>query len=212
MLADLTLPMREGMPIHPNHPTFEAEERSYETETHSVRFRRFTSSNHQGTHVDAPAHFVEEGPTIEQLDLELFVGQATVVDLHDYSGEAITDEVLKAALDGRSPTDRTLLATGDASELYASGAFFEDAAYLTGEAAEWLLDEGVSLVAMDFLGENPDEPGAPVHTALLGAGVPIVDYVCNTGAIVAHETVEFFCFPLKMPGFDAAPARVLARI
>jgi len=163
-------------------------------------------------HVDAPAHFVENGATIDDLEMSRLIGPATVVDLREHSRSAITATVLQRALGDRSPEGRVILATGDAGDMFYTDRFYSDAAYLTGEAAEWLLAEGTTLVAMDCLGEDPDEPGAPVRETLLGADVPIVDYITNTRAIADRETVEFLCFPLSMPDFDAVPARVAARV
>lgn len=212
MIVDLSIPISEGMPIAPNHPRFKQEELSYETEAHEIRFRSMTSSNHVGTHVDAPAHFVEGGKAIDDLDLELFGGAATVVDLREYSGQPITAAVLEANVEQVPEHGRFIMATGDVDDLFFEGKFFAEASYPTKGAAEWLLDRGAKLVAMDFLGDDVDDPTDPVHDTLLGADVPIVDYICNTAAIATRGSVEFFCYPLSIPGFDAAPTRAVARV
>lgn len=212
MLVDLSIPIREGLPVAPNHPPFEWESLSYETDAHVVRFRSMTTSNHVGTHVDAPAHFVEGGATIDELDLALFDGPATVVDLRDHDARAITRSVLEARIDGLHEDGRVILVTGDVDDLFVDGDFFGEAAYPTGDAAEWLLEQGASLVALDCLGDDVEDEADPVHDALLGAGVPIVDYLYNTAPIADRGEVWFSCLPLSLPGFDAAPARAVARV
>lgn len=212
MLVDLSIPIEEGLPIAPNHPTFEQEPLSYETEAHEISFRKMTASNHVGTHVDAPAHFLEDGATIDQLDLALFEGPATVVDLRAYAGQPITSDVLEETVAEIHENGRVVLVTGDVDDLFFDGDFFGEASYPTRDAAEWLLERGASIVAMDFLGDDVDDPADPVHDTLLGAGVPIVDYICNTDAIATRSEIEFFCFPLSIPGFDAAPTRAVARL
>jgi arylformamidase len=210
MLVDLSVPLEEDMPGFPGYPGFEHEPlQTYEAD--GKLSHRFSTPTHQGTHIDAPAHFIPDGETIDDLPLDLFVGPARVVDLREHRGEPITAEHLADAVPGLDPGARVVLLTGDVDAKFSGPAFFEDAAVLTSSAAEWLLDRDVSLVANDFLTEGLDTPARPVHHALLGAGVPIVEYLRNADAIAEFDTVEFVCLPLSMPGFEATPVRAVAR-
>jgi arylformamidase len=209
MAIDLSLPLEEGMSGFPGYPGFEAEQlQTYDTD--GKVSHHLGMNSHQGTHVDAPAHFVEGGATVDALDLRTLTGEARVVDLRGHRGERITGDRLAAAAPDLD-ADRVVLVTGDVDHRFEDPDFFDEAAVLTADAAEWLLDRGVDLVANDFLTESIDGPERPVHHALLGEGVPIVEYLCNTDAVVDEMSVEFCCLPLCVPGLEAAPARVVAR-
>lgn len=208
MVVDLSLPLEEGMPGYPGYPGYEAEQlQSYAAD--GKVSHRVAMNTHQGTHVDAPAHFIEGGATVDELPLDRLQGPARVVDLTAHRGETLTADVLEAA----APTldaDRVLLLTGDVDAAFGGGEFYREAAVLTEDAAEWLLDRGVKLVANDFLTEGIETDPRPVHRALLGAGVPIVEYLRNSAAVLGERTVEFRCLPLRAVGLEAAPARAVA--
>lgn len=207
-LVDMSLPLRDGMKLFPGLEGFEST-LSVDDETGAVT-RRFSSSTHQGTHVDAPAHYVD-GPTIDDLSLNRWTGTARVVDLREHRGETITAATLDDCADDVDPSDRVILLTGDVDEHFGTEAFFDEAAALAPDAAEWLVDRKVSLVANDFLTESLDDPERPVHHTLLGGGIPIVEYLCNANAIADATTIEFTCYPLYMAGFEASPVRAVAR-
>jgi kynurenine formamidase len=205
---DLTLPIRDGMQLFPGLPAFESE--SSVSETTGALTSRFTSSSHQGTHVDAPAHYVDDGATLGDLSLDLWHGEAVVVDLRQHRGEPITAAVLDDHAAHVGTDDRVVLLTGDVDERFGDESFFDRAAVLTPDAADWLVEREVSLVANDFLTEALDDPDRPVHRTILGAGVPIVEYLCHADAVADAVTVSLTCFPLNLPAFEASPVRAVA--
>lgn len=209
MPIDLTLPVEPGMLSFPGYPAFESEVlRTYERNGHLSH--GFTTTTHTGTHVDAPAHYIEGGTTVDALDLETLVGPATVLDLRAYRGEPISRATLEAESPPLDPGARLALVTGDVDVLPADESFFEGASVLTEDAADWLVEREVSLVANDFLTEGLGDPGRPVHNTVLGAGIPVVEYLCNTDEIADETRVELTCLPLALAGLEAAPARVVA--
>ncbi len=210
-MIDLTMPMEEGMLIFPGHPSFESEQlERYETD--NKRLHRFAANAHQGTHIDAPSHFIEDGACVDELEMDRLIGHARVVDLREYRGKPIDAEILSESLPDIESNERIVLVTGDTEAGYSNEQFFERASHLTEDGANWLVDQDVSLLANDFITEAvPGDPDRPVHRTLLGAGVPIVEYLYNCDPIVDRDQVELVCLPLRIPGFEAAPARVVAR-
>lgn len=209
MPIDLTLPVEPEMLSFPGYPAFESEVlRTYDRDGHLSH--GFTATTHSGTHVDAPAHYVEGGTTVDRLDLETLVGPATVLDLRSYRGEPISRAVLEEESPPLDPGARLVLVTGDVDALPAAESFFEEASVLTEDAADWLVGREVSLVANDFLTEGLEDPERPVHHTILGAGIPVVEYLCNTDAIGGEARVGLTCLPLPLVGLEAAPARVVA--
>lgn len=216
MWIDLTQPFHVGMPHSPALPAPEFETLRDVSED-GVNIQRYASATHVGTHVDAPRHFIEGGATIDELPVDRFAGEGVVVDVSRDGAEPIPVREVEAAPGADS------IREGDVVAFHTGwGAKFDDPAYheypwFEAGVADWLLDRGVKLVAVDTI--SPDRPRAlrpdgwdeyPLHYALLGAGVLIAEQLANLGPL-AGRRVEFAGFPMKLRGGDGAPARFAAR-
>lgn len=214
-IVDLTHDMHEGMTTYPSpcHPVFEMTQLG----RHGLEdreTRRVTFGTHTGTHCDAPRHFIVNGESVDKLPLEVLVGPARVVDLTFLGPLGLVDvSHLEEAL-GDSRPSRVLLRY-DWSDRWGQMSFYKDHPYLSGEAAQWLVDRGVKLLGMDS--PTPDDPrsgphnppDSPNHQILLGAGVILVEYLCNLKALTS-TTVELIALPLKLRGADGSPVRCIA--
>jgi kynurenine formamidase len=214
-VIDLTLPIHSGMMTFPTHwhPMVEINILG----RHGIEgreTRKLVLGTHTGTHMDAPLHFIEGGSAIDEAPLELFIGPATVVNLHPCAPlQKIEVEDLRKQLGDRVPP-RLILRT-DWSERFGRMEYYTHSPYLSERAAEWLVQGGVRLIAMDIA--SPDNPAdsrgtakdSPNHKAILGAGVYMVEYLCNLKALTRSE-VELIVLPLKVKGGDGAPARCIA--
>jgi arylformamidase len=209
VFVDLSLPLTSSLSGFPGYPGFEFEQlQSHDQDgkvSHSISL-----TTHTGTHIDAPAHFVPNGASIDDIPLERLIGEYRVVDLRSHSGERITASMVTDAIGDIDVGTRILLVTGDVDRYFDGENFFDQAAVLTIEAAEWLVNNDVAAVANDFLTEDIRNPDRPVHQALLESETPIVEYLCNTDEIADERTVWLYCLPLSIPGVEAAPARVIA--
>src|ERR1700733_4345978 len=120
---------------------------------------------------------------------------------------------LKQKLGDKVPL-RLILRTGW-SEYFGNMKFYNEYPFLSENAAQWLVEKGVRLIAMDT--PSPDNPAhsrgtpkdSPNHKVLLGAGVVLVEYLANLKALTASE-VELIVIPLKLNGCDGSPARCVA--
>jgi arylformamidase len=167
---------------------------------------RWLIGSHTGTHVDAPAHFVEGATTIESVGLDVLVGPAVVLDLTSVTSHEITAEDLVAA--GLGDDERVLLKTPNSTGALRKA---EKSPWvgLDAGAAELLVERGVRLVGIDYLTiDSPDgEVGWPVHHVLCGAGVVILE-VIDLSAI-APGPYWLASLPIKLEGSEAAPARAI---
>lgn len=167
---------------------------------------RWLIGSHTGTHVDAPAHFVEGAPTIEDVPLDVLVGPAVVLDLTGPETNELGPEDLIAA--GLGDDERVLLKTRN-----STGALRETEKTpwvgLSKAAAELLVERGVKLVGIDYL--TIDSPAGevdwPVHNVLCPAGVAILE-VIDLSEIPAG-TYTLASLPIKLVGSEAAPARAI---
>ena len=84
--------------------------------------------------------------------------------------------------------------------------------YLSDAAAQLLVESGAAIVGIDSLNiDDTDDPQRPVHTVLLGAGIPIVEHLCNLGAL-PREGFRFHAAPVKVRGFGTFPVRAYAEL
>lgn len=219
-MIDLTLPLHAGGLAPPSAGDIDLQHRKTH-DTDGMQSSNIRLSTHAGTHIDAPLHYAAGGRSVDELTLDECTGEAAVFDLRQHSGAAITDEILAGADPGITTGERVVLITGDVDraldgEWEYPHDIHKKSAALTLDAAEWLIDKGVSQVASDFLTESmrvtdlPYDSDRPVHRALLGADLSIVEYLCNTADIVTHERVRFDCYPLPIVGAEASPCRVAA--
>ncbi len=171
---------------------------------------QLSMSTHQGTHLDAPFHFLDEGKTVEQLDLNTCVGDAFIIDLsHKRPKEPITVADFEPYSDVITEGARIVYRT-DWHKQFPQPHYFSDFPYMTLELAEWLAARRIGLIGMDVPTPNPTDY-TPVHHILLGAEIVIVEGLANLGDI--GET-NFFLMaaPLKITGRDGSPIRALAMI
>jgi arylformamidase len=169
---------------------------------------------HHGTHVDAPRHFMIDGPAFDEIPLERLYGPAVVWRIEKGALAVITPEDLKLARPKVRPGDMVLLDTGWAGHVNTDR--YEDHASLSPEAAQWLVDHKVKLLGVDFstpdltAHKRPEGFTWPVHQILLSAGVLVAEHLTNLRSLANHR-VEAMFLALPIAGSDGAPARVLAR-
>lgn len=216
-VVDLSHPMHPEMTTYPspNHPRFEVT-RLARHATEGRATRRLVLGTHTGTHVDAPLHFIPDGPALDDLALDAFVGPAAIADLTpaEELGE-ISRERLEAALGGTPAHPRVLLRHGWSAHFDDLETFYERSPYLSREACAWLVEHGTVLLGMDT--PSPDDPrlgfgaaeDSPNHHLLLGAGVVLLEYLANLDALAGGETY-LVAAPLPVAGADGAPARAIA--
>ncbi len=170
--------------------------------------------SHSGTHVDAPSHFVEDGPRIDELDLGLFVGPAVVIDVRGKGPrERITVEDLRPYEHQLSEGVVAVVRTGW-EERYGTPEYY-DHPFLDRRAAQLILDAGARTLAIDALnvdetvleGEHPE--GYPVHHLILGAGGVIAENLTNLEAVDFPDPVVSL-LPVKLGSSDGAPVRAVA--
>jgi arylformamidase len=158
--------------------------------------------SHTGTHIDAPCHFIRDARTLGEIPLSQLVGPAEVVRLEGV--RSITRRML-ASHDLRA--ERVLFKT-DNSGHWNDGRFYEDFVYLEPDAAELLVERGVTLAGIDYLSIDAfRSENHPSHFVLLGKNVVILEGL-NLSRITPGA-YHMTALPLHLTGADGAPARVI---
>jgi arylformamidase len=164
-------------------------------------------SDHSGTHVDPPIHFIEGAGTVDTLPIDALIGPCVVVA---FAGEGnVSSEWLEHANIPRD-TQRLLIKTRN-SELWRDPRqrFTRDIVAVNASAARWCVSQGVKLVGVDYLTiepQGPEKAGYPTHKTLLGAGVVIIEGLDLRD--IEPGAYDLVCAPIKIAQGDGAPARV----
>jgi kynurenine formamidase len=209
-LIDVSHTVEDGLITYPGLPgpivcDFLSREasRAHYSEGTTFQIARIEMVANTGTYVDSPFHRFANGADLAELDLARLAHREGVVVNALGQGRAIGPEIF-AHLDVNGKA--VLVRTGwDAH--WATPVYLDGHPFLTRGAAEFLRDAGAILVGIDSLNIDDTKDGArPVHTILLGAGIPIAEHLCNLGALPSSG-FQFHAVPVKFRGVGTFPVR-----
>lgn len=205
-IIDISVAIGSGMITWPGDPAVEIHPTRSLSNGDSANVSQIQFGSHTGTHVDPPFHFVEDGSTVENLPLEVLVGEAVVADLGHVEDSVQPDDL--EALGLAPGVERLLLKTRNSDIWQGPAEFPAHYVALSPEGAAWAVQRGIRLVGIDFLSiERRKTPGHPTHNTLLRAGVVIIEGLNLSG--VEPGQYRLACLPLKILGGDGAPARAV---
>jgi len=208
-IVDLSLDLYHAAPTFPLDPKC-AVIVHHTVDSMGYNISQLVMSTHQGTHLDAPFHFLDDGKTVDQLDLKKCVGNALLVDLsHKKAKEPLTVADFAHVADRIGEGTRLIYRT-DWHKQYPNKPYFSDFPYMTIELAEWLAERKIAMIGMDVPTPNPTDFD-PVHKVLLGAEIVIVEGLANLEEVGTDEFF-FMAAPLKIKGRDGSPVRALAML
>lgn len=200
-IIDVSLKIEQNIIYYPGNPQPEIEkyrERPEDSTTES----EISFGSHTGTHVDAPEHIKEGEKTVDDLELENFYGKASVLDLTHCTENVDRENLEKKNLE----RDIILLKTDNSNQQYKE--FREDFTYLTLEAVEYLIENNVKTVGIDYLSLvdfDGGEKATKAHT-LANEEMSVIEGLDLRN--VDPRDYEFSGMPLKMET-DGAPMRAV---
>ena len=153
----------------------------------------FSMCAHNGTHIDAPYHFLTDGKTVDQLPLSHMVGAATVISFEGTLGASEMKRLYEEALKRDPEAAKRLLIKGKAT--------------LSKEAADYLATAGIYLFGNESQTVGPEEAPMAVHLTLLGADVVLLEGIRL--AEVPEGIYLLSAAPLLLGGADGAPCRAV---
>jgi arylformamidase len=207
---DVSHMVENGLTTYPGLPaplvcdflSREASRKHYAAGT-SFQIARIEMVANTGTYVDAPFHRFENGADLAGLELEQLADlDGLVIDASNL-GRAIGAKLFQ----GFDLTNKAVLIQTGWDRNWATPAYFEGHPYLTRDAAELLKSAGAKLVGIDSLNIDDIQDGTrPVHTILLGAGIPIAEHLCNLSSL-PRAGFKFHAAPVKFRGVGTFPVR-----
>lgn len=184
-----------GCAVYPGDPSPERQVMLSISEGKMCNLTAFNMCAHNGTHVDAPFHFINEGRTIDQVDIDKFVGYCYVAS-HD--GDITAEDakkIMDRAKDAAGDTDcyDRILVKGDAT--------------MTEEAAKVFADNGIKLFGNESQTVGPLDAPMEVHLIMLGAEIVLLEGIrlseVDDGVYLLNAA------PINLGGSDGAPCRAI---
>jgi arylformamidase len=205
-IHDISLTVTPSLPTWPGDPKVELERVEKIEDGANANVSRLCAGVHTGTHVDAPFHFLSDGTAVDTLPLDVLFGAVQVVELGDLV-DLITADVIQAAglIHG---VERVLFKTRN-SKFWAHGEtdFQTNFVAISADGAEYLVQQGIQLVGIDYLSIAPYKNSRPTHQILLKAKIVVIEGL-NLSEI-KPGVYQLACLPLKLGGSDGAPARTV---
>jgi arylformamidase len=200
-VIDISMKIEEDMIYYPGNPSPEIE-KYRERPEYSTTESEISFGSHTGTHVDAPQHVKEGGKKVDELDLENFYGEASVLDLT--GGKENVD---REDLEEKDISSNIILLKTDNSN-HGYDEFREDFTYLTLEAVNYLIENDVRTVGIDYLSLVNFEDSKKAHKAHRKANEEMSVIEGLDLRDVEPGNYEFSGMPLKMET-DGAPMRAV---
>jgi arylformamidase len=157
-----------------------------------------------GTYLDAPFHRFADGLDVSELPLSRVANlPGLVVRVDPSAGRAVTREFFEK----RDVRGKAVLVHTGWDAHWRTDRYFEGHPFLTADAAAFLAEAGAALVGIDSLNiDDTADLARPVHTALLGAGVPVAEHLTGL-ARLPDADFRFFAVPVKVKGMGTFPVR-----
>lgn len=153
----------------------------------------FSMCAHNGTHIDAPYHFINGGKTVDKVDLEPFIGMAYVAEHNGAVSDRDAESIIKRAMEHNPESAKRILLKGDVE--------------VSKEAASVFASFGILLLGNEPQTVGPKNAPMQVHLMLLGAGIILLEGI-RLSAV--PEGVYFLnAAPLNLAGADGAPCRAI---
>ncbi len=195
-------------PVIGDHLTREASRPLYAGGT-TFQIGKIEMVANTGTYVDAPWHRWDDGADLSELPLDRLAGREGVLVRKPHEAGLAVDP---AAFDGLDLRGRAVLVATGWDRFWGTPRYHERSSHLTRDAAERLAAEGAAIVGIDAHNiDDTDDGTRPAHSILLGAGIPVVEHLCNLEALPASG-FRFFAVPVKVKGMGTFPVRAFAEI
>ncbi|MGA8115375.1 MAG: cyclase family protein [Actinocatenispora sp.] len=212
--VELSHVVRHGMVTLPGLPTPEIGEHltRQASREHYAPGTEFAIGNismiaNTGTYVDSPFHRFVDGPDLAALPLSRLADLDGVVVRVLGGPERAVD---RAALLPYDVTGRAVLIHTGWDRHWGTESYGTGHPFLTGDAAAWLVEQGPALVGIDSLNIDDSEDGTrPAHTALLGAGIPVVEHLTGLDQLPPYD-FRFHAAPVAVEGMGTFPVRAYA--
>lgn len=199
-IIDLTMTIDDNTLLFPGNGRVKIKQLAT-VEEEGCSEKELIMQSHCSTHIDAPAHMLSNGKTLDSYPMEKFVGKGIVIDVRGQIE-------IKANLNQVTEGEVVLFFTGWCSNANTK-EYFSNNPVLSRETAEELVEKKVKLVGIDSF--TTDNLPCEIHKLFFRHDILIVENLMNLDKILGKK-FRFYVMPLKIKGSDGAPCRVIAEM
>lgn len=182
-----------GCQVYPGDPTPKKRVISSMEKGDLYNLTAFSMCAHNGTHIDAPFHFIKDGKTVDSVSLNTFIGMAYVAEYNGIVSADDATEILEKAKKQNSEAAKRILIKGDAE--------------VSAEAAKVFAESNILLLGNESQTVGPENAPMEVHLILLGAGTVLLEGIRL--AEVSEGVYFLNAAPLNLSGADGSPCRAI---
>ena len=182
-----------GCQVYPSDPKPEKKELKSIEKGEVYNLTAFSMCAHNGTHIDAPRHFIKDGKTVDEMSLEAFIGMAYVVEYSGVVTENDATEIIEKAEKHNKEAAKRILIKGDVE--------------ISLEAAKVFASSNVLLLGNEPQTIGPKNAPMAVHLALLSADVVLLEGIRL--AAVSEGVYFLNAAPLNLAGAEGSPCRAV---
>ena len=200
-IYDVSRPIQVDMAVYKNKdfkkPSWRIDTRYEDT---TVNESSLCMNLHTGTHVDAPFHMIDGGTTMEDIDLDLYMGRARLIDI-----SGVEEFIHKKELEPHDiqPEERIIIRTRNSY----SDEFDPNFVYIEEDAAAYLRDIGIKTLGIDAMSIERGKKDHPTHSIILGAGIGVIEDMRLKDVPIGEY--ELRALPLRLVGAEASPVRAI---
>ena len=182
-----------GCQVYPGDPTPKKRVISSMEKGDLYNLTAFSMCAHNGTHIDAPFHFIKDGKTVDSVSLDTFIGMAYVAEHNGIVSADDATEILEKAKKQNSEAAKRILIKGDAE--------------VSAEAVKVFAESNILLLGNESQTVGPENAPMEVHLILLGAGTVLLEGIRL--AEVSEGVYFLNAAPLNLSGADGSPCRAI---
>lgn len=182
-----------GCQVYPGDPTPKKRVISSMEKGDLYNLTAFSMCAHNGTHIDAPLHFIKDGKTVDSVSLDTFIGMAYVAEYNGIVSADDATEILEKAKKQNSEVAKRILIKGDAE--------------VSAEAAKVFAESNILLLGNESQTVGSENAPMEVHLILLGAGAVLLEGIRL--AEVSEGVYFLNAAPLNLSGADGSPCRAI---
>jgi arylformamidase len=200
--------------IYPDMPVFPGTEQPILQEANTIdkdgfRESKITMYSHTGTHIDAPAHMLSDGFYLDNLAIEHFIGNATILDFSNIDIKLIDVHSLKPYEDKIKNVEFIIIKTGW-SKYWGAPKYYENFPSLSEDSAKWLSKFNLKGIGIDAISiDDINSTTFAVHKILMPKNIIIIENLTNLDSINGEYFI-LSILPLKSKNADGSPVRAIS--
>jgi arylformamidase len=208
---DISVPISTSSLIWPGDPVVTIRQMASIFDGAESNLSQIRMSVHTGTHIDAPAHFIEGGKTIGDITLEKLIGEVLVVEMGEAMAVITEQSLINHPKHRAIKRARKILFKTRNSKLWHEDplVFKEDYVGIDTSGAEYLSKLDLDLIGIDYLSISPFNDLEKPHRILLGRDIVLLEGIDLYR--VPAGVYQLFCLPIKLQACEGAPVRAVLR-